>query len=202
VNNQPYHANIMARGFQPNPQQARPPMLTNTYNNVPYTYYYNSPLSFVLVNTREFTVRAEGSVSSNVVELIKRVPGMRFDSSRNRLLFPLSQHNNLQVALGRMNVFVEPIPKLALAAAMLQNSKDADARGSSAAEAAERVLKQLRTRIHDSLLQALAPFQREGVQFVIKNDGRALIADEMGLGEFHSSSCCILHFPLKYTLMP
>jgi len=37
--------------------------------------------------------------------------------------------------------------------------------------------------IPDSLLQALAPFQHEGVRFVMKNDGRALVADEMGLGE-------------------
>ena len=45
-------------------------------------------------------------------------------------------------------------------------------------------LKLLRAaNIPDSLLQALAPFQQEGVRFVMNNDGRALVADEMGLGE-------------------
>ncbi|EKU20440.1 hypothetical protein NGA_2067500, partial [Nannochloropsis gaditana CCMP526] len=33
------------------------------------------------------------------------------------------------------------------------------------------------------LLEALAPFQREGVSFVVDREGRGLIADEMGLGK-------------------
>ena len=32
------------------------------------------------------------------------------------------------------------------------------------------------------MLHKLAPFQREGVKFVLNKGGRALIADEMGLG--------------------
>ena len=30
---------------------------------------------------------------------------------------------------------------------------------------------------------ALAPYQRDGVEFILDNDGRALLADEMGLGK-------------------
>jgi hypothetical protein len=38
---------------------------------------------------------------------------------------------------------------------------------------------ELRSRVPESLIRALAPFQRLGVQFVMRNEGRALIADEM-----------------------
>ena len=33
------------------------------------------------------------------------------------------------------------------------------------------------------LIEALLPFQREGVAFALRHAGRALIADEMGLGK-------------------
>ena len=42
---------------------------------------------------------------------------------------------------------------------------------------------QIEETLPPRLYEALAPFQREGVEFVVKqNDGRAIIADEMGLG--------------------
>lgn len=40
----------------------------------------------------------------------------------------------------------------------------------------------LKGHIPDKVLHQLAPFQREAVQFVMGNKGRAMIADEMGLG--------------------
>jgi hypothetical protein len=51
--------------------------------------------------------------------------------------------------------------------------------GSSGVSAVERVLP-------PRLYQALAHFQREGVEFVVRNNGRAIIADEMGLGKRES----------------
>ena len=59
-------------------------------------------------------------------------------------------------------------------------------------------LKLLRAaEIPDSLLQALAPFQQEGVRFVMNNEGRALVADEMGLGE--RVCTCLCDIPLIFT---
>lgn len=40
----------------------------------------------------------------------------------------------------------------------------------------------LRARLSERLLRNLAEFQKEGVVFAYNNDGRVLIADEMGLG--------------------
>jgi hypothetical protein len=49
----------------------------------------------------------------------------------------------------------------------------------------EETLRALKGKIHDKLLNSLAPFQREGVLFVLNNKGRALIADEMGKHHHH-----------------
>jgi hypothetical protein len=40
--------------------------------------------------------------------------------------------------------------------------------------------------IEESLLDTLLPFQLEGIRFVIKHKGRALIGDEMGCGKVSS----------------
>ena len=40
----------------------------------------------------------------------------------------------------------------------------------------------LKGRLHERFLRNLAEFQKEGVLFAYNNDGRVLIADEMGLG--------------------
>lgn len=37
--------------------------------------------------------------------------------------------------------------------------------------------------IEDSLLGMLLPFQVEGIRFVVRHKGRALIGDEMGCGK-------------------
>ena len=67
-----------------------------------------------------------------------------------------------------------PIPRPVLAAASLHSEAAAAAAPSSA-----------RTRAFDDelppvLARALAPFQRDGVAFILERGGRALLADEMG----------------------
>ncbi len=38
-------------------------------------------------------------------------------------------------------------------------------------------------KLPPELFQALLPFQKEGVKFIVSKNGRGLIADEMGLGK-------------------
>lgn len=45
------------------------------------------------------------------------------------------------------------------------------------------------------LLNALLPFQLEGVQFGLRRGGRCLIADEMGLGKTLQVNCKSSNFP-------
>eukprot|EP01035_Chromulina_nebulosa_P020053 gene20053-26033_t len=44
------------------------------------------------------------------------------------------------------------------------------------------------------MLKTLLPFQLEGVKFVIKHKGKALIADEMGCGKTIQAIACIQHY--------
>lgn len=81
---------------------------------------------------------------------------------------------------------VEPLPRYTIAAAQLKNQRDeqnAPGQSDAAGSAAESLLA-LKGHIPDKVLHQLAPFQRQAVQFVMGNKGRAMIADEMGLGEF------------------
>jgi len=56
-------------------------------------------------------------------------------------------------------------------------------------------LLNLKGTIPDSVLHCLAPFQRDAVLFVLRNKGRALIADEMGLGTDSTGTyTCVLTY--------
>lgn len=131
------------------------------------------------------------------------VPGVRFDAKNKRLLFPLSEHDNLTVALATIRVCSDPLPRSVIAAAQLSYQRDNPSRimnidnnaegddgddggydiKKDADNKIEDNLNALRGKLSEKLLNSLAPFQREGVLFVMNNNGRALIADEMGLGK-------------------
>ena len=138
---------------------------------------------------------------NETLSTLRRVKGMRFDYENAIMLFPLTEHDNLQVALAAIRIIVEPLPRSVIAAVQLSHKRDNPSRvvdydnNSSSVEPidiqkaleekAEATDKVLLTKINEKLLKALAPFQREGVLFTVNNNGRALIADEMGLGGSH-----------------
>ena len=189
----------------------------------------------------------EGTLPKETLSTLRLVRGVRFDYQNKRMLFPLSEHDNLQVALATIRVTVEPLPRQVIAAAQLSHRRDnpnpnknsSSTSSSSSSSNSSRTnnspnngknrdfngrnnnndddedddemistidtrdnddgkdfdiesaiqnkidnnLNSLRGKIKERLLQSLAPFQREGVLFVLNNNGRALIADEMGLGK-------------------
>lgn len=142
-----------------------------------FSSIHQKPLiRFSLVNTKEFTIRADKTVNKQVISLIKMVNGVRFDWDTSRWIFPLNAHDTLQVALTSAQVLVEPLPRMALVAAQIHKRREQQ----GISKDLDHVLGE---RIHERLFQALAPFQRQGVHFVLMNEGRAMIADEMGLGK-------------------
>ena len=88
------------------------------------------------------------------------------------------------MALASIHLRVEPLPRAIISAAMLKGKSESKI-SSINENSAHKALEALKGFIPDIMLHSLAPFQMEGVQFVMKNDGRALIADEMGLGIMH-----------------
>lgn len=89
----------------------------------------------------------------------------------------------MQVALRTQHRhYVEPLPRLTLAAAQLKNQREEQLALSGGVWNPEESLFALKGHIPDSVLHQLAPFQRDAVKFIMGNKGRALVADEMGLG--------------------
>lgn len=151
---------------------------------------------FSLVNTEEFTAKADGPVSKKVVDVLKRIPGTRYDPTTKRVIFPLEAHDSLQVrhlkmmiicltlvqvALASLRIGVEPLVRSTIAAAQMLNAKKKQL--STSPKDCDSIL---RGRLPDRLIRNLAEFQKEGVVFAYHNEGRVLIADEMGLGEGYS----------------
>jgi hypothetical protein len=85
---------------------------------------------------------------------------------------------------------VEPLPRLTLAAAQLKNQRDEQQARSGGAWDPEESLLALKGHVPDHVLHQLAPFQRDAVKFIMSNKGRALVADEMGLGELYLKQRC------------
>lgn len=142
-----------------------------------YTPYTTLIINFSLVNSKEFTAKAEqGLVTVDIMNLIRSVHGFRFDSENHRLIFPLSAHDFLHVGLIRNGCTIEPLPRTVLAALQVETKDvlNSDELSTSTPGSSD---------IPRQINQALATFQREGVGFVLRNNGRALIADEMGLGK-------------------
>lgn len=173
--------------------------------------YYNQPfitVIFSLVNTKEFSVKSEGGQPPlDVMNVIRSCPGFRFDAVTKCIVFPLYHHEALSSALCRsLRCQLERLPQQVIACAQLRNQHEertgnkGDAEKGKARE--EETLKLLRGKgVHESLIQALAPFQREAVRFVVDNDGRALIADEMGLGKTRSAIAAAAVYQDKWPVL-
>lgn len=135
------------------------------------------------------------------------VPGAKFDWQLCKWLFPLSAHDVLHVALTTHHKHVvDPLPRYTIAAAQLKNQRDAQSAQEgtmpgSGGLAVESLLA-LKGHIPDKVLHQLAPFQRQAVQFVMGNKGRAMIADEMGLGTDIALKYCVRHIYCVRLLCP
>ena len=162
----------------------------------------DASITFLLLTTTHFTLRLtvhadKKGVPEGVLAVLTLVPNISFDWARNRWLVPLSYHDQLHAILAHYHgVNVEPLPPTILRAVSdrcARHSPDTT-NGPPSAEETAACLEELRWRIPESLLKALAPFQQQAVQFIMRNGGRALLADEMGLGKTRTSIACAVAY--------
>lgn len=146
-------------------------------------------IHFAVSSGGEFAARLTGPVPGSVLSTFRLTPGARHKKSKRRWYFPLTAHNNLCVAVDQLRrqhyretgvvLALSPIPNDVLRQLSIQTDGERLAESESQKQAHDKLGKLLPRR----LLEALAPFQREGVSFVVDREGRGLIADEMGLGK-------------------
>ena len=60
---------------------------------------------FSLVNTEEFTAKADGPVDKRVIDVMKKIKGTRYDPTTKRVIFPLEAHDMLQVRCHSVHIF-------------------------------------------------------------------------------------------------
>jgi hypothetical protein len=87
----------------------------------------------------------------------------------------------------KLDFEVEPIPRavinaasLKLTSTLLHGNQDQHA---SEQEKELKLNRQLSTHMPKYILNSLANFQKEAIQFILEKNGRALVGDEMGLGK-------------------
>lgn len=155
-------------------------------------------ISFSLVDSEHFTTQCASCRSrdrlSEIVATFQLIPSAQFDWKADppRWLIPISYHDQLSAILEKMHgVSVEHLPKR-----VLREFKSSSSRYVSAGE--EAVVKRitgeidLKDSITSGVMEMLAPFQLQGVEFVVRGGGRSLIADDMGLGKTRTAIAAAL----------
>ena len=101
---------------------------------------------------------------------------------------PLSQHVNFCVAMQNERIACERIPQRVLASLATAQLDDEDFRAGNARMDDDGYARgdddeDSVSDIPRSIWNALAPFQKYGVSWIVRNNGRALLADEPGFGK-------------------
>ena len=155
------------------PSQSRPaaPATSRVMQNT--DTFYGSKKQTVsgschLISPDRFLVDA--GYSQELIAKFQQIPDRRYQPAERHWSFPVSRHEQLMEALKplRPGTTVAPLPP--------------------------HVLRCLRrpvpiidgvdlSKLDPALLEALMPFQREGVQMGVVRGGRVLLADDMGLGK-------------------
>lgn len=141
---------------------------------------YHPPfLEFSLLNPTEFIIETDSlrflMEHKAILSALNAATGIRFDPLQSHWVCPLSEHDSLSYALHSAGANPKGLPRRILAALSLS----AQRRGGEQTRVDVSLVQSV---LSSRLFDAMAPFQREGVAFAIKNEGKVFIADEMGLG--------------------
>ncbi|KAF0311821.1 SWI/SNF-related matrix-associated actin-dependent regulator of chromatin subfamily A-like protein 1 [Amphibalanus amphitrite] len=132
-----------------------------------------------LISADRFMV--EVGYNQDMIAMFQKVPDRRYHPDERHWSFPVSRHDQLMAALKPLHpgVAVAPLPAHVLRC-LRQPAPDAGKVDLSALDA--------------TLLEALMPFQREGIKMGVARDGRVLLADDMGLGKTIQAIGIASHF--------
>jgi SWI/SNF-related matrix-associated actin-dependent regulator of chromatin subfamily A-like protein 1 len=160
-------------------------------------------MTFMLVSACEFTVQCISDATEDQVKSImtafQLVPGVRFDwnSRPPQWAFPILFHDQLYAILEKMyGVIVHPLPQTILTVAREKCRQINDAGGLEA-----HISPRLEDFIPEHILMQLAPFQKQGVEFILRNEGRALLADDMGLGKTRTSVAAAVAYTREWPVL-
>eukprot|EP00117_Sycon_ciliatum_P035322 scpid82815/ scgid0767/ SWI/SNF-related matrix-associated actin-dependent regulator of chromatin subfamily A-like protein 1; HepA-related protein; Sucrose nonfermenting protein 2-like 1 len=108
--------------------------------------------------------------STQILEVFKSMRTKNYNPGKTEWSFALSEHDALVKKLAKLNnCRPKPIPSKVVKMLL----------GSDPLQSSSPVLG----HIGPTLLNALFPFQKQGIEFGISRNGRVLLADEMGLGK-------------------
>mmetsp|Transcript_18830 Transcript_18830/g.61423 ORF Transcript_18830/g.61423 Transcript_18830/m.61423 type:complete len:843 (+) Transcript_18830:58-2586(+) len=153
-------------------------------------HYHNplfySPLTLSVASPSTFKITCESTLPPACVTIARSTPGAVLKDNQWEL--PLSQHVNFCVAMQNERIVCERIPQRVLASLATAQLDDEDFRAGNARMDDEGYARgdddeDSVSDIPRSIWNALAPFQKYGVSWIVRNNGRALLADEPGLGK-------------------
>lgn len=151
--------------------------------------FHFSPLTLSVASPSTFkATTADGPMAPGVAEVAKTMPGAVLHDDGVWEL-PLSQHVSFCVAMQQRRIVCERIPQRVLNQLAAANASSDEAEGNAGSNSKmddDGYAREEDGDISDiprSVWSSLAPFQRAGVSWIVRNNGRALLADEPGLGK-------------------
>mmetsp|Transcript_21390 Transcript_21390/g.63938 ORF Transcript_21390/g.63938 Transcript_21390/m.63938 type:complete len:768 (+) Transcript_21390:188-2491(+) len=155
--------------------------------SMPQGWMHYAAVTLSVASPKTFKVNCETQLPPACLGVIQRTPGAVKKADAWEL--PLTQHINFCVAMQDARVMCERIPQKVLGALSAAANNDESFKAGNGfmddegfalgdEDAPDAI-----SDIPRSIWRQLAPFQRYGVSWIVKNNGRCLIADEPGLGK-------------------
>ena len=164
-------------------------------------------ITFSLVDSEHFTAICTQCPSTDrlkeIMHMYQQVPLAHFDwdSIPPRWLFSVSYHDQLYAYLDKLHhVTIEPLPQRVL----IDFRAEAASSLSLTAKRGDKNVSDnctLEELIPGDVLNMLAPFQKSGVEFVLKGGGRCLLADDMGLGKTRTAVASAMAYQADWPVL-
>ena len=165
-------------------------------------------ISFSAISSTRFKLELISPIPTKVTSLFETTglgealdrAKIAYESERDghELSFELTRYEAVVHAVAGCNLKV--MARHLIPPSTLTALRTASTRAEGDSSAADAATASVFNRMPATLRDALLPFQREGVEFGIRRDGRALIADDMGVGKtvqaIALSACYADHWPL------